>query len=166
MKQSLADLIEALGSDDGQKRKWARETLTLMGEPAVEELRGLLRSGSKRVRWEAAKSLVAVVDPASVEPFVALMMDGHSEVRWLAASGLIGLGPRSVTPVLELLSRDAGSQVHLDMAGRVLRGLSSDNEVLAGIVGPVADVLGHGDPGVVAANAARALSELEQIRRA
>ena len=163
MEQLLADLIEALGSDDGQKRKRAREKLTLLGETVVQELRGQFSSPNKRIRWEAAKALAAMVDPASVQAFVDLLNDPYSEVRWLAAGGLISLGPRSVAPVLESLVRDPESLGHRQMARRVLRELSSDNEVLAEIVSPVAEVLGHADPAVIASNAAGALNELELI---
>ena len=165
MEQRLADLIEALESDDGPKRKRARETLTLLGEAAVQQLRGQLSSAIKRIRWEAAKTLAAMVDPASVQAFVDLLTDPYSEVRWLAASGLINLGPRSVAPVLDSLVRDPESLGHRQMARRVLRELSSDNDVLAGIIGPVVEVLGHADSAVIASNAAGALNELEQITR-
>jgi HEAT repeat protein len=165
MEQRLADLIAALGSDEGPKRKRARETLTLLGEAAVEQLRGQLSSSDKRIRWEAARTLAAMVDPASVQALVDLLDDPYSEVRWLAASGLISLGPRSVAPVLESLVRDPESLGHRQMARRVLRGLSSDNDVLAEIVGSVVEVLGHADPAVIASNAAGALNELEQITR-
>jgi HEAT repeat protein len=109
MEQRLADLIEALGSDDGPKRKRARETLTLLGEPAVPQLRGLLSSADKRIRWEAAKCLATMVDPGSVGVLVELATDQYSEVRWLAGSGLVNLGPRSVAPVLGSLIRHPDS---------------------------------------------------------
>jgi len=162
MEQHLTDLIAALGSDDGPKRKPARETLTLLGEPAIPQLRGLLFSADKRIRWEAAKCLGAMVDPASVEAFVELVTDQYSEVRWLAGSGLINLGPRSAAPVLDSLVRYPDSMGHQQAARRVLRGLSSDNGVLAEIVGPVVDALDHPDPAVIASKAAVALTELEK----
>lgn len=165
MEQLLADLIEALESDDGPKRKQARETLTLLDEAAVQQLRGQLSSANKRIRWEVAKTLAAMVDPGCVQAFVDLLTDPYSEVRWLAATGLINLGPRSVAPVLDSLVRDPESLGHRQMARRVLRELSSDNDVLAEIVGPVVEVLGHADSAVIASNAAGALNELEQITR-
>ena len=162
MEQRLTDLIEALGSDDGPKRKRARETLTLLGEAAIPLLRDLLSSANKRTRWEAAKTLAAMIDPASAEALVGLVTDEYSEVRWLAASGLINLGPRSVAPVLGSLIRHPESLGNQQAARRVLRGLSSDNDVLAEIVGPVVDALDHPDPGVIASKAAVALNELDQ----
>jgi len=162
MEQRLADLIEALGSSDGLKRKRARETITLLGEPAVPQLRGLLSSENKRLRWEAAKSLAAIGDPASVDAFVGLLADDYSDVRWLAGSGLINLGPRSAAPVLKSLSEHSESLGHQQVAGRVLRGLSADNDVLTEIVRPVLEALSHPDPAVIASKAAVALDELAQ----
>ena len=162
MEQRLADLIEALGSDDGPKRKRARETLTLLGEAAIPLLRDLLSSANKRTRWEAAKTLAAMIDPASAEALVGLVTDEYSEVRWLAASGLINLGPRSVTAVLESLIRHPESAGHRQVARRVLRRLASDNGVLAEIVGPAVDALDHPDPAVIASKAAVALNDLDQ----
>jgi HEAT repeats len=162
MEQHLADLIEALGSDDGPKRKRARETLTLLGEAAVPQVRGLLSSPDKRLRWEAAKCLAAMVDPGSAEALVGLVTDEYSEVRWLAGSGLISLGPRSAGPVLGSLIRHPESKGNQQAARRVLRGLASDNGVLAEIVGPVVDALDHPDPAVIASKAAVALDELDQ----
>jgi len=162
MDQRLADLIEALGSDDGLKRKRAWETLTLLGEPAVLRLRALLSSGNKRIRWEAARGLAAMVDPGSVEAFVELLGDEHSEMRWLAGTGLVSLGPRSLVPVLMSLIQHPDSLGHQQVARRVLRGLSADNDVLKEIVGPVIGTLDHPDPAVIASKAAVALSELEK----
>jgi HEAT repeat protein len=162
MKQRLAYLIEALGSDDGPERKRARETLTLVGEPAIPRLRGLLSSADKRTRWEAAKCLAAMVDPVSVDVFVELAADQYSEVRWLAGSGLLNLGPRSAAPVLGSLIQHPESRGNQEAARRVLRGLADDNGVLAEIVGPAVDALDHPDPAVIASRAAVALNELEK----
>jgi len=163
MEQLLAELIEALGNEDGPKRKRARETLTLVGEPAVPLLRGLLSAADKRLRWEAAKCLAEMVDPASADAFVELVTDEYSEVRWLAGSGLINLGPRSAAPVLGSLIRHPESRGNQESARRILRKLASDNGVLAEIVGPVVDTLDHPDPAVIASRAAVALNELEKI---
>ena len=68
MDQHLADLIEALGSDDGSKRKRARETLALLGEPAVQQLHRLLSSPNMRIRWEAANCLALGSTPGLSQP--------------------------------------------------------------------------------------------------
>ncbi len=165
MEEMLDKLVGELASEDGMARKRARETLVLVGEPAVAPVRALLASPQKRVRWEAVKTLAAMIDAPSVEAFVRQLDDEHSEVRWLAADGLIGLGPRSAGPVLKSLLREPLSPGHRQMARRVLRQLSSDNEVLAEIIRPVVDVLDMEtlDPGVIVAKAGRALGDLDRV---
>lgn len=165
MEQSLDELLEALAGDNGTARKRARETLVLVGEPAVEPLRALLESPQKRLRWEATKTLAAMIDPPSVDEFVRSLDDGQSDVRWLAADGLINLGPRSVGPVLESLLDRPLSTGRREMSRRVLRQLASENQVLAEIVEPVVEVLeaASADPGVVASRASRALSDLDRV---
>lgn len=162
---SFEALLATLRSTTGMERKRAREVLSLVGDPAAPRLRGLLADSRKLVRWEAAKTLVAVVDPGSVEAFVALLSDTHSEVRWLAASGLIALGPRSVAPVLRSLTEPSPTRGRLQMSHRVLKGLSAENDVLASLVEPLLETLKGNDPTPVAPAAARALVELEEITR-
>jgi len=150
--------------DNGQERKRARETLSLSGEAAVAQLRPLLSSEDKLTRWEAAKCLAALVEPSCVGDFIEQLEDEYSDVRWIAGSGLIALGPRSVSPVLESLVRRPDSPGYRQAARRILRALSSENDVLAEIVGPVIDVLDYSDAAVVAARAAGAQEALERIR--
>jgi HEAT repeat protein len=146
-------------------RKRARETLVLVGDPAVARVRTLLTSPHKRLRWEAVKTLAAMMDAPSVDQFVSLLDDQHSDIRWLAADGLIGLGPRSVALLLHALLGEPLSQGRRQMTRRVLRQLSSDNQVLAEIVGPVVEALDMEtlDSGVVATKAERALNDLERV---
>jgi HEAT repeat protein len=161
----IQTLTEALAGADGLQRKRARETLVLVGDPAVEPLRALLESPQKRLRWEAVRTLVAIVDPPSLEAFVQLLDDPLSEVRWLAGDGLIRLGPRSTEAVLRSLIHGTLSKGRREGAHRVLRGLSADNQVLAEIVGPVIETLGieSADRGVIATRAGRALSDLGRV---
>jgi hypothetical protein len=165
MEESLDKLVGELASEDGMTRKRARETLVLVGESAVAPVRALLASPQKQVRWEAIKTLAAMIDAPSVETFVQLLGDPLSELRWLAGDGLINLGPRSAGPVLRSLLREPLSPGHGQMARRVLRQLSSDNEVLAEITHPVIEVLEavSFDPGVVASRAEGALHDLDHV---
>ena len=104
MGDDLDGLISELDSKDGIARKQARESLALVGKPAAPRLRELLNSPDKQTRWEAIKTLAAIADPGSLAEFVALLDDPSSDLRWLAATGLIRLGPRTVRPVLQVLS--------------------------------------------------------------
>ncbi len=162
MDDHVEGLLQGLVDDDGMARKRARETLLLVGDPAIPRLRALLENSGKQARWEAAKTLGAMIDPGSVDNFVKLLDDPSSDLRWLAATGLIEVGPRSARPVLRSLAGANLPRGHLEMSRRVLAELARDNGVLAGIVGPLLDVLGGNDRGVVAATAARALSDLDQ----
>ncbi len=165
MEQYLDELVAALSGDNGMARKRARETLVLIGEPAAEYVRSLLASPEKRVRWEAAKTLAAMVDPTSLDALARLLGDPLSDVRWLAGDGLINLGPRSVGPVLRSLLGESPRPGLLESAHRVLGRLAADNQVLSEIVGPVVEVLATDSPdsGVVATKAERALSDLDRI---
>ena len=155
-------LFSDLSGRDGMARKRARESLVLMGDPAVPQLRGLLASPDKKTRWEAVKSLAAIEDPGTLDEFLALLDDPDSDLRWLAATGLIGLGPRAVRPVLQGLTGPGAPRGRWEMSRRVLAEASRDNGVLADIVAPLMEVIGGVDPGVVAQRAARALSDLDQ----
>jgi HEAT repeat protein len=162
MDQHLETLLSGLSSGDGMAKKRVRETLILVGDPAVPGLQALLAGSDKGLRWEAAKALGAVIDPGSVDTFLELLEDPSSDLRWLAATGLIELGPRSVRPVLQSLTDPSVPRGHLEMSHRVLGELATGNGVLAGIVGPVVEMLGRNDRGVIATTAARALSDLDR----
>jgi len=140
-QETVRTLLDALGSNKGMERKSARETLVLCGETAEPQLRSLLTSKDKRLRWEAAKALAAMVEPASLPALVGLLRDEQPELRWLAADGLIGLGPRSVIPVLESLLQAPPTKGQVQMAGRVLRALAAENDVLREIVSAVTAAL-------------------------
>ncbi len=165
MEHYVEELVEALASEDGMKRKQARETLVLVGDPAIEPVRDLIASREKRVRWEAAKTLAAMVDPPSVEIFVGLLDDPLPDLRWIAGDGLINLGPRTTQAVLQSLLRSPLSKGRRQGAHRVLRGLSAENQVLSDIVGPVIDALATetDSQSVVATRAGRALSNLDRV---
>jgi HEAT repeat protein len=163
MDDHVGRLLSDLGTGDGLARKRARETLVLVGDPAVPELAALLQSDDKQLRWEAAKGLAAIHDPGCVDTFVLLLDDPSSDLRWLAASGLIELGYRSVRPVLQSLNDPEVPRGHLEMSHRVLGDLARANDVLAGVVKPLVDVLGRNDRGVIATTAARALRDFDRV---
>lgn len=163
MNPTVQGLLEQLGSRDGMERKRAREILVLVGEPAEPEVRPLLDDGSKRVRWEAAKILAAMIDPSSVPALLSLLRSDESELRWIAADGLIALGPRSVVPLLESLLEGPPTKGQTQMSGRVLRELAATNDVLNEIVSPVSDALGQNEPAILHPKVSQALSDLSRI---
>ena len=162
MDEHLQGLIDGLSSNDGMARMRARETLVLVGDPAVPGLHALLAGPDKRLRWEAAKTLAAIVDPGSLGEFSKLLDDPDSDLRWLAATGLIEIGPRAVRPVLQALTGTSLSRGRLEMSRRVLGELYADNKVLAEILSPLMQVIAGNDPAVINARAARALADLDR----
>ena len=160
----LEDLIAQLGDRDGDTRERSRETLAAIGEPAVPSLVALLGSPQAGLRWEAAKALTQIPDPAAVPDLVSLLADPESGIRWLAAIGLINVGRRSVPPVLQALTERAASKGFRDASHHVLHGVSRRNAVLREILGPVLAVLGDTGPvGVISSRAEVALHELRAL---
>lgn len=165
MDNTLRDLLSTLGGANGMKRKEARETVVLIGDRAAHDVAALLDGPGKKVRWEAAKILAAMVEPSSLPTFLALLRDHESDLRWIAADGLIALGPRSVVPLLESLLNGAPVKGQAEMSARVLRNLATDNEVLARIVAPVLEALKDPvvvDPVIVQPRVSQALSDLSK----
>jgi HEAT repeat protein len=160
----IQELATQLADNDGVTRQRARETLTAIGDEAVPHLVGLLGSPQDRLRWEAAKALTEIPDPAATAGLVSLLADPASEIRWLAATGLIRLGNRSVPPVLRALAERAAEKGFRAASHHVLHDLSEKNGVLREIVEPVLAVLGDTDPaGVISTRAEAALLELRAL---
>jgi HEAT repeat protein len=160
----LEELVAQLGDADGGKRQRARETLAVVGDPAVPSLVALLGSPQVRVRWEAAKALTEIPAPAALSGLVSLLADPESEIRWLAAIGLINLGNRSVPQVLEALIEHVDSKGFRDASHHVLHDLSRRNGVLGDVLKPVLAVLGDTDPaGVISSRAEAALVEFRVL---
>jgi len=55
------------------------------------------------VRWEAAKTLGSIRDPAAAGALVNALEDKDGDVRWLAAVGLVALGRDGLEPLLMAL---------------------------------------------------------------
>jgi HEAT repeat protein len=85
-------LVVELGNKDGFVREQARLLLVYIGEPAVVPLIEALSDRRKQVRWEAAKALSDIADPASAPALVEVLKDRVFDIRWLAAVGLIAIG--------------------------------------------------------------------------
>ena len=159
------ELIAQLGAEDGLTRERARETLVAIGEPALASLVELLGSSEALLRWEAAKALTEIPDPAAIPGLVSLLADRQSEIGWLAAIGLINTGNRSVPYVLQALTERAESKRFRSASHHVLHDLSERNTVMRDILKPVIDVLGElgPDAGVIASLAEAALHDLRVL---
>lgn len=95
----IDSLVADLASDSGVTRICAREKLIEIGGPAVPALIDALDDPKAHVRWEAAKTLGKIADPAATSPLVARLEDQDGDVRWVASMALVNLGP-AVLPCL------------------------------------------------------------------
>jgi HEAT repeat protein len=123
----ISSLIRSLDDSDGLKRRDAREELEQIGKPATPYLIKALDDASKRVRWEAAKALVAIKDSRAAPALVNSLMDEVFEIQWLAAEALIALGTDSVVPLLKKLITDYRSLFLRQGAHHVLHDLEKKN---------------------------------------
>jgi HEAT repeat protein len=160
--RSLEELTARLGDQDDRVRERVRETLAIIGESALPPLVALLASPQVRLRWEAAKALTEIPDPAAIPGLVSLLGDPRSDICWLGALALINMGNRSVAPVLQALTERAESRDFRDASHHVLHDLSERNSVLKDILKPVLSVLGAIDP--VEAISTRAEIALRELR--
>ncbi len=119
----IDSLVAALASPDRVTRLTARETLVSLGHPAVGALISLLDDRHDHVRWEAAKSLADIGDPAAAEALVNSLEDHDAGVRWLAAEGLIRMRRACLKPLLHALTERPDSVWLRAGARHVLHGL-------------------------------------------
>ena len=83
---NIPALVAALAHDDPVERNHVREALVAIGTPAVKYLVKLLSDPESHIRWEAAKALWPIGDPAAAPALVKALEDKDTDVRWLAAA--------------------------------------------------------------------------------
>jgi HEAT repeat protein len=123
-KPDIDSLVAALASPDRATRLTARETLVSLGHPAVASLIPLLDDKHDHVRWEAAKSLSEIADPAAAQALVKTLEDEEPGVRWLAAEGLIKIHRASLKPLFQALIERPDSSWLREGAHHVLHSLT------------------------------------------
>ncbi len=155
----VARLVHTLASYDGLARQRARHRLEEMGSRAVPALVRVLRTGTEMARWEAARALKEIRDPASAEPLARAMEDERFEVRWAAAEAEMCLGRAGLQAVLEALVHRSGSVLLRDAAYHALHGLH--DATLQEVLAPVLAALKGVEPAVEVPGAA--LSALERL---
>jgi HEAT repeat protein len=101
--RTIDSLISDLASDDWVLRVKARRGLVSLGAKAVEPLTGALESQNQWVRWEAAKALCEIGNPAATNALLRSLEDKMFDVRWLSAQGLITIGRKTIIPILQAL---------------------------------------------------------------
>ncbi len=109
IRGKLAELLEIMAGPDGMARFKAREELVGLGRDAVPGLIERLGHGTFRMRWEAAKALSEIGDPAATEALLEALHDRDQDIRWLAAEGLAAIGEAGAVPVLMTLAEQVQS---------------------------------------------------------
>lgn len=101
--------VAELTCDDVSKCQAARRELVRMGSKSVPALIAALGHPRQWVRWEAAKALGMIGDPAATEALVKAMEHNPFDVRWVAAEALISLGDVVIVPLLKALAANPHS---------------------------------------------------------
>ena len=148
VKNKINQLIETLKSKDGIARQSARNSLAIIGEPALDALIKAFNIKEEPVHWEVAKALSQIGTPKAAQVLVDALEDHDFSVRWIAAEGLIHMGSAGLIPLLETLRKKADSiwmregshHVLHDLVNRELVGESTQKSLM-----PVLDALNHFD---------------------
>jgi HEAT repeat protein len=118
--ETVEPLIDALRSKNVAEREKARVKLIALGHAAVIPLLHKLEDHDEHVRWEAAKALEGIADPASAAALAEAMDDESAGVRWTAGEALIAIGWEGAKQVLVTLLRKSGSTALCTSAHHVL----------------------------------------------
>lgn len=158
----MESLIAELNCDDVIKCQKARRTLVEIGDDAVPSLVKALGSKKEWVRWEAAKALSQIGNPAATEPLIKALEDKEFGVRWIAADGLASIGKKAVIPLLRALIENPKSLWLREGAHHALHDMNRDD--WDSILRPVMKALDDVEPSLAVPFAARkALDETERI---
>lgn len=141
-------LVNDLCSEDGLVRVRARKHLVALGNQAVRPLKKLLGSKREWVRWEAAKALGQIGDPAAAQALIKALEDNMFDVRWLAAEGLIYMGKSALVPLLQAIRECPDSFWLREGVHHVLHDIN--NGKIAEIIRPVIMALESFEPSVEA----------------
>lgn len=157
----MSALVADLGSRDGLVRVRARRCLVAMKSKAVSALVAALANPKKYVRWEAAKALGRIGDPAAAQALVAALEDEMFDVRWLAAEGLVAMGRNGLLPLLQALSKHADSVWLREGAHHIAHDLSLED--LEDVMLPVLTALDAVAPSIEVPFAAKVA--LDRLKR-
>ena len=161
-RESVAELVEGLASKRPAQREKTRKQIVKIGHAAVIPLLHKLTDPAEHVRWEAAKALAEIADPAAADALVDALGDGSSDVRWVAGEALIALGWEGAKHVLVRLLRQGDSTDFCCNAHQVLSVFAKRRS--GRFLKPVLEGLRGYEPGVNAPPAA--LIALKSLRKA
>ena len=119
-QKSAEALVTALRSKSVAEREATREKLIALGHAAVIPLLHGLDDSNEHVRWEAAKALGGIADPAAVDALTEALNDESDSVRWAAGEALTAIGWEGAKQVLVTLLRKSDSNAVCTAAHHVL----------------------------------------------
>jgi len=159
---SIEFAISELANKSGFARVDAREYLVSMKDKAIPHLTEALKSKNQEVRWEAAKALAKIGDPAASQALINALEDKMFDVRWIAAEGIIGIGRKALIPLLSALTKHGESIWLREGAHHVIHDLMRKD--LKAVFGPVLDAIEEPEGKLAVPLAAeKALTELKKI---
>ena len=109
---TIKSLIANLAAKDWRIRLRARQSLVNIGAKAVPLLTEAQSNPSLQVRWEVAKALGEIRDPAAAYVLVKVISEEAEsfDVRWVAAEALVSIGRGAVVPLLNALIANPSSE--------------------------------------------------------
>ena len=146
-KQNVDQLVADLGSKIAGQRRDARAALVQIGAGAVPALLSALDAPQQHVRWEAAKSLTDIAEPAAAERLITALGDKDPDVRWVVGVALIALGRGAVKPLLTTLTKSDLRDSVYQGAHHVLHDVAKRTE-LTSVLEPVLKALAQPEPEV------------------
>jgi HEAT repeat protein len=159
-QKSVEALVDALRSKNVAERAKTRQKLVALGHVAVLPLLRRLGDPDEHVRWEAAKALAEIADPAAADALAEAMNDESAGVRWTAGEALIAIGWEGAKQVLVTLLRKSDSTSLCTAAHHVLSHFARHKS--GEFLKPVLDRLEGVEPAVSVPLAA--LTALGQLR--
>jgi HEAT repeat protein len=160
-QNNVNSLLAALRSKNVAEREATRATLIALGHAAVIPLLHSLNDSDEHVRWEAAKTLAGIADPASADALAEALNDESARVRWSAGEALIALGWEGAKHVLVALLRKSSSTGLCTSAHHVLSHFAKQKS--GGFLKPVLERLQGVEPGASVPLAA--LAALGQMQK-
>ncbi len=175
-KTDIKKLIKDLKSEDLKVHESAHLALFIAGDEAIPPLMQTVESQDKDLRWEAAKTLAEMRNPALASFLAKNLENKDPDIRWLSAEGLIALGRETLIPLLKELTNYSGTLFLERGAHHVLHDLywnklhEGENEYhtkhpltqeMRALILPIIQALEEHDSAVVSVKSKSALAALE-----
>ena len=146
---NINNLIETLKSKDGIARQNARNSLVMIGEPALDALIKAFEIKEEPLHWEVAKALSHIGTSRAAQVLVDALEDHEFSIRWIAAEGLVHIGFRGLVPLLEALKKRTDSVWLREGSHHIIHDLVNrkivDESTRTALI-PVLEALNHLDP--------------------